>query len=207
MIALSRGSFRSVAIAALKHGEWLVSARGANRNSEIRLRPEVCRVAVAYEDALTRDYSIQLCDNLSQKFEGDLEFEFTWWGFKYLGDAEIAAQAAQAAIQADLIIVCVHRAESFSFEVQRWFEQWSSERADAEGALVVVEVFGESGQGVSTSQEKPLRTFAQRAKLDYLTIPVADSGGTPSNVASEPALPREIRFEERYHSSGWGINE
>src|SRR5215469_18601593 len=94
-------------------GDLFLSARIANRNPEIRVRPEVCQVAMVYEDPATRDYAIQLCDSLSRKFQDDLEFEFTWWGFKYLSDPEIAQQASRAAAEADLIVVCVHRSGFF----------------------------------------------------------------------------------------------
>jgi hypothetical protein len=160
---------------------------------------------MVYEDPATRDYAIQLCDSLSQKFQDDLEFEFTWWGFKYLSDPEIAQQASQAAAEADLIVVCVHRSGIFPSEVQKWFEAWSSERQLPEGALVVVEVSGQI-EDPQASQHQPLKSLAQRANLDYLALPFvtpATSNGTSKAGSHEI----ENRFEERYHSSGWGINE
>jgi hypothetical protein len=155
---------------------------------------------MVYEDLTTRDYAIQLCDSLSQKFQDDLEFEFTWWGFKYLSDPEIAQQASQAAAEADLIVVCVHRPGLFPSEVQQWFEAWPSERQLSEGALVVVEVSGQV-EDSSVVQNQPLKSLAQRANLDYLTV------ATTATSTNGPPKADSGRFEERYHSSGWGINE
>jgi hypothetical protein len=157
-----------------------------------------------YEDLTTRDYAIQLCDSLSQKFQDDLEFEFTWWGFKYLSDAEIAQQASRAAAEADLIVVCVHCSGLFPSEVQQWFEAWPSERQLPEGALVVVEVSGKM-EDPSATQNQPLKSVAQLANLDYLTFPSAPTTTTSTSNADSAAI--ENKFEERYHSSGWGINE
>jgi hypothetical protein len=159
---------------------------------------------MVYEDHTTRDYAIQLCDSLSQKFQDDLEFEFTWWGFKYLSDPEIAQQASQAAAEADLIVVCVHHSGLFPSEVQQWFEAWPSERQLPEGALVVVEVSGQI-EDSSATQSQPLKSLAQRANLDYLTVATTATSTNGAQKADSGAT--EHRFEERYHSSGWGINE
>jgi hypothetical protein len=166
-------------------------------------------VAVAYEDVATRDFALQLCDSLSQKFRNDLEFEFTWWGFKYLTEPEIAQQAAEAAAKADLIIVCVNRAGNFPAEVEQWFKEWSSERLLTEGALVVVEASGDAAEALA-SQHEALRSLAQRANLDYLAIPLPNRTPPSNELKKLPETSGETDFNwfgERFHSSGWGINE
>jgi hypothetical protein len=101
----------------------------------------------------------------------------------------------------------VHRSGLFPSEVQKWFEAWPSERQLPEGALVVVEVSGQI-EDSSVIQNQPLKSLAQRANLDYLTLPSATTTSTSINGASkEDSRAIENRFEERYHSSGWGINE
>src|SRR5258706_8991321 len=87
--------------------------------------PRGCRVVVIYEDLPSRDLAIQICDNLQHVFIRDMEFDFTWWRLKYLGDSEIARQAAQAAIDADLILLALRSVEDSSTQVIAWFEQWS----------------------------------------------------------------------------------
>lgn len=126
-----------------------------------------CAVAVIYEDSAARNEAIQLCARLMRAFEQELEFDFTWWRFKFLLDPEIAQLAAAAAAGADLILVAVHRAESFPLEVESWFERWPAQRKLSEGALVLIHSAGgnESQTGLSDAY---LRLVAQRARLDYL---------------------------------------
>jgi hypothetical protein len=119
-----------------------------------------------------------------------------------LSDPEIAQQASRAAAEADLIVVCVHRSGFFPSEVQKWFEAWSCERQLPEGALVVVEISGQI-EDSSATQNQLLKSLAQRANLDFLTLPFTTSA-TSANPNSK-AGSHEI--ENRFHSSGWGINE
>src|SRR5437867_2197069 len=79
---------------------------------------DACIVAVLYEDVSARDRAIQVCDGLAQEFMKDLQFEITWWKFKYLSDPSIAQDAAQAASKADLILVSAHNVEAMPAEVK-----------------------------------------------------------------------------------------
>jgi hypothetical protein len=169
----------------------------------------VCTVAVLYEDEATRDLAIQLCHGLADQFEKELDFEFTWWKFKYLSDAEIAAQAAQAAGKADLILVSVHHTENFPLEVMAWFERWLSTRTPSEGALVLLQTPADR-RSQSDQQDSYLRFMAQRAHLDYLPLFEPDSLPASSDrlredmIVSEPARSDQTAGQ---HSSGWGIND
>lgn len=189
-----------------------MSARDAKQNLEIRLRPEVCSVVVAYENAATRDFAIDLCDDLSRKFEGDLEFDFTWWGFKYLTDPQIAREAVNAAANADLIIVSVNHAQDFPFEVAEWFRQWSEQRLRSEGALVCVQA-SPLLENQPAPDDSLLRRIARHGNLDFLSLPeptrrpfplgdLPPTSGLANNGADHLRL-----LDERFHSSGWGINE
>jgi hypothetical protein len=177
-----------------------MNARNTNLSPVIRLRPEVCSVAVAYEDVETRDFAISLCEHLEQRFAGDLEFEFTWWGFKYLSDPEISREAAEAAMNADLIMLSVHRARDFAFEVEEWFRHWSEQRTQPDGALVVVESEPEH-ESARKQQESNLLSLARRAKMDYLRLAETKASSAPKPSEGFPSE------DGRYHSSGWGINE
>ena len=176
-----------------------------------RGKPQVCTLAVVYEDAPARDLAIRLCDGLARKFEKELDFEFTWWRFKYLSEPEIARQAGRAVAAADLIIVSIHSGDDFPLEVKAWFDGWLSKRALSEGALVLVRAPGDE-EGQILSQEAYFRLVAQRANLDYLPFPLA--GPTPRSTdrlredAFVPdAAASHQKPDHQYHSSGWGINE
>ena len=127
--------------------------------------PEVCSIVVIYEDAATRDRAVHLCNALAHRFSEELDFEFTWWRFKFLSEPEIARQAARAALEADLIVVSVHHEADLPLEVKAWFERWLSDQQPTEGALVVLHAPQEP-----VVPDQYLRLVALRANLDYLPL-------------------------------------
>jgi hypothetical protein len=165
---------------------------------------------VLYEDAATRDAAVELCDKQVKKFGAELDFEFTWWGFKYLNDEEIGRQAASAAMAADLILVSVVRAEDLPLEVKAWFERWLSERQPSEGALVVLQT-GADGRALEALRDPYLRLVALRAKLDYLPLTEGQLAPNGNDLSENLDLPRIIEFDgntrQEDHYTGWGIND
>ncbi len=179
-------------------------------DSETLATPERCTVAVVYEDGAARDLTIQICEDLAQKFSDDLQFEFSWWRFKYLSDEEIARRAAETTEVADLILVSVNTPEGFSPAVKAWFEEWAARRT-ADGAIALVRTASRRliDDG---SVEAYVRRIAERAKLDFLAVSAGGSSADSSDRLSEAFLASgQPAFQEgnkpHFHSSGWGINE
>src|SRR5205823_5223636 len=108
----------------------------------------------------------------------------TWWGFKYLTDGEIAREAGQAVAQSDLILVSVHGAADFPFEVVGWFDSWLPKRGPAAGALVLLQTSAEIKEPLS-SQDRYLRSLAQRSNLDYLSLSDPASAAVSSDRLRE----------------------
>ena len=164
-------------------------------------------MAVVYENAGARDLAIQMCDAVARNFMGDLDFEFSWWRFDYLANPEIAAQAACAALRADLILVCfAPETSGLPPGIKGWLEAWLARRAD-EGALAVV-----GAPALLNDTEPFLRLAAQSAHLDYLPLPGAAAAleiedRLRDNRISPDAPGFDSYSDEPYHSSGWGINE
>jgi hypothetical protein len=189
----------------------IVMASQSKERMDLGDRAEVCTATVVYDDAIACDLAIELCQRLARKFSGDLEFEFTWWGLKYLSDPEIASQAAQVAMKADLIIFSIHKLEALPLEIETWFERWIRQRAPGGGALVVLRQPKAERSWIPLEQSY-FEALAQRASLDYVQL---------SLPGAEPRLvdrPREEQVfsemtgryqvpEHLYHSSGWGIDE
>ena len=173
--------------------------------------PELCDSLVLYEDTPTRDLALRLCGALSEKFKPGLEFQFHWFGFKYLYVPEIAHQAAQAALDSNLIFVSTHRMETLPFEVIAWLELWLPKRTYDDGALVVLQNSSDSRTSVPW-QEAYLHSLAQRARLDYLpdSVPRPAEGFLDrlrEDKVVPDAFPAIQASTHQYHSSGWGINE
>jgi len=166
---------------------------------------------VIYEDVSTRDAAVRLCDALAEKFRRELDFDITWWRFKYLSDAEIGWQAAQAAMEADFIVVSVHRTEDLPLEVKAWFERWLSNRHISEGALVVLQTPVEAAS-VAGDSDPYLRLVALRANLDYLPLSddqLAGEGGSriPGSLSVPGTLDSERGAGRENGHAGWGIND
>ena len=173
-------------------------------------KPEVCTVVVLYADPITRSAAVELCDNLAKKFGTEMDFEFTWWGFKYLNDEEIGRQAASAALTADLILVSIQRAEDLPLEVKAWFEKWLSERESSEGALVVLQA-GAQREVPAQSRDPYLQLVALRARLDYLPLSDGNLSANGNGLPENFTLPRIMEFDggprQEDHYTGWGIND
>jgi hypothetical protein len=167
-----------------------------------------CSVVSIYEDLGSRDLLIQLCDSLSRQFKGDVDFQFDWCRFKYLADPGIALEAAQKAIEADLILLAPQSTD-LPPHVQGWLEDCLPNRAAAAGALVLVQSSPKEA-AQSLSLRAYLRSTARRAKLDYLRL------SSPKAGLGAKALGAGFRFhqpelDEFPHDDGhnihWGINE
>jgi len=164
----------------------------------------VCTVVVVYEDAVTRDHAMQLCNRLTEEFKGDLQFQCTWWGTKYFCDRDIARHAAEAARDADLIIVSVHDQE-LPAGVKAWFESWPALRTASEGVLVAIGTPDETG--VMPVQDQFMRLVAQQAKLDFLALPsrpVAARLPGGVGIVPDPSLWEQAGD---YEFREWGIND
>lgn len=155
-----------------------MGASASSVKSEAWGESEVCNVAVIYEDGAARELALQLCSSLACRFNNDPEFAFTWWGFKFLSDPEIARQALQASARADLIVVAaVNRTRDLPATVKGWFENWLLERKAVDGALVTLQhPAGEQTPGWSRSSY--FRSVAERARLDYLPLSIPGAGAT-----------------------------
>jgi hypothetical protein len=170
-----------------------------------------CAIFVLYEDPAARERAIHLCGSLIREFEHDLEFEFTWWGFKYLSDPQVACEAALAAASADLILVSIESQLDLPLEVKAWFGGWLSKRQASAGALVLLQAAMDFVNRTG-AQASFLYSLAQRANLDYLPL-----FSTGSAAGSTDRLREDQMFADfpgldsvpihQHHSSGWGINE
>ena len=171
-------------------------------------------VAVAYSDKATRERAMLLCDHLVDKLWQDVDFEITWWKFDYLNDPRIAADAADAARQADMVIFSAEADRELAPAVQSWIESWAAKRASREGALVAL-IGNANGPANGTGPiHIYLRGVAQRAEMDYLSNlpdslsePVIGSIGSISQQAAPPASTLDRIHQRASPYSHWGINE
>src|SRR5262249_3033067 len=162
----------------------------------------VCTLAVIYEDPPTRDLGIRVCDRLFQDFQGELDFEITWWGARYMSEGEIARAAAAAAAGANIVVVCFQPEGEFALDTRAWFESWTRERQLPEGALVAVGTPREQrvAQG---PKELFLRSVAERAALEFLAPAPQGEAASLAGAEGIPFL-RGAESESTPDQRYWG---
>lgn len=97
---------------------------------------EKCRVAVTYEATSDRQRAVCLCHHLADRFWEEVDFEFSWWRFRYLEDPEIADAAGCAARAADIIVVAAPVMSEPPAQMLDWFNFWAPLRTNPNGVLL-----------------------------------------------------------------------
>jgi hypothetical protein len=142
-------------------------------------------VVVIYENPPSRERAVDFCDRLVKRFWARCEFEVSWWPFEQLQDPPVAAQTADRAAKADLVVVASTEPGDFPIAIQSWFERWLQRRNDREGMLAgLLEPSAEDSVG-RRHKDNYLRQVAHRAEMDYLTqLPAGMSLSIPESLES-----------------------
>lgn len=168
---------------------------------------DVCTIVVLYEGDATRARAMAACDYLVRQFWQEVELQFHWWRTDFLRDTELAALAADNAVQADFLIISSESPQEFAPALESWFESWLERRTDRQGALV--DLAATPSGGGMTARAQFLQEVSRRGKFDYLT---AVPQGEPSASHSADVSPArhgiidDILGESR-PPSHFGLNE
>ena len=153
--------------------------------SVTKVPEELWSVLVLYDDAVTRQRAMEVCDHLVRQFWSEVEFTFHWWRTDFLEDETMAATAAADATHADFIVVSSSPERELSPFARNWFDAWIEQRKGQEGALVDLTESGAASDAQARHKKNFLRNVARRAVMDYLTkIPSASDGKLPDSVES-----------------------
>ena len=169
---------------------------------------------IAYEDSLTRDRAMRICDRLVEKFWKDVEFDYSWWRFDFLRDVEIVDAAAQSAARADLILVSAHAGRELPPAVQKWIETWLPLRKSGGGVLAAMIGTGQDQYRGLTPIHVYLRETAQRANMDFLSqmidAPIGRLDGSIETITNRAEKVTSLLDNILHRPSNplrWGINE
>jgi len=175
---------------------------------------EALSALVVYEDAITRNRAMDICDRLVRKFWSDMEFVFSWWRSDFLRDAQFATEAARVAAGSDLIFFSAHAGRELPSYVETWIETWLPERGKRNGVLVaMIGTVDDQIKGL-TPIHVYLREVAQRANMDYLPQ-VVDAPLNQLNASIETITRRAEKVTSLLDGilhrpvipTRWGINE
>lgn len=154
--------------------------RTAIRKKRTNVKPQ-WSVLVIYENADAQETAVTFCDSLVRKFWNDFDFEVNWWAFHLLDASNAAAEAAEKAGQANLIVLASCPDGDLPFGLKSNLEVWLRRRGTREGVLVGL---GDPG-GRANLKFSYLRNLAHRSGMDYLTeLPQSLSRSIPDSLDS-----------------------
>src|SRR5436190_1105808 len=95
-------------------------------------------LVVAYEDSETRKRTLHLYDHLAQQLLDDYDFQCSWWKFDHLTNPTLRQQAADSAVDANMVILSIRAHKDLPPTHKLWLEDWISRRHHRTAALVVM---------------------------------------------------------------------
>lgn len=165
------------------------------------LSPQLFKVVAIYDDVLTRERAMRVCDYLISLLWEDAELKFHWWRTDFFRDAGLSKMAAHNAAEADLIILSSSDDTAISSELEIWFDSWVDQRGVNEGALVNL-ITPTSAAAGPTYRDDFLREISWRSKLDLLTV---------SETGNQPFLEVSVEIKSAVSrtpmNSHFGLNE
>ena len=136
-------------------------------------------IAMVYQDALTRKWATQVCDQVT-RLAGKDAVHCTQWEISRLNDLCVLKDAILMTMVADVILVSIYDAEELPKDFRVWMDAWLARRYLPTGALIALI----SAPGELSAQTKPardyLRAVARKGRLDFLLrerrLPVTSRG-------------------------------
>ena len=123
-------------------------------------------VVIIYEDGPTGRRAKHFYDKLIHELEDECEFRLELWNFQVLAVPDFGESAAEAAAQADFVILSSHGKAGLPAEIREWIETWSSLIIDARLALIALVDRSTTRGGTGASTLAYLRSVANRTGID-----------------------------------------
>jgi hypothetical protein len=171
-------------------------------------------LVVAYEDLETRNRALHLYDHLAQQLLDDYDFQCSWWKFDHLTNITLRQQAADAAVEANMVILSIRASEDLPRAHKLWLEDWISRRHHRKAALVVMIAGTSVPEREAATVLAYLQNAARLARMDFFTH-AFELPGSPRET-SAAVLPGQAPaatpllhglLQHRSPVLRWGINE
>jgi hypothetical protein len=171
-------------------------------------------LVVAYEDTSTRQRALQIYDHLAQQLLNDYDFQCSWWKFDHLQNATLRSRAADAAVEANMIILSIRAQPEISPLQRAWMEDWIPRRDGSKAALVALI----AGAGTPGNETAPLLAYLQNAarlgRMDFFTQGFDPSQTPPDSLVDQLARRASVVtpvmhpiLQQPMPTPRWGINE
>jgi hypothetical protein len=145
------------------------------------------KVAFTYQDAVTRQWGLEMYRQVAQLFGAD-HIHDTWWNStSLLSDPKLLQDAVLAATLADVMVVAVHAAEELPLDLYVWIDAWLPRRLQRRGVfLALIGARDQLDTGLCHALDY-LQAVARKGNLDYVphqcTLLVEDDPATCSAAA------------------------
>ncbi len=171
-------------------------------------------LVVAYEDLASRKRALQLYDHLAGQLLDEYDFQCAWWKFEHLQDRHLVARAADAATDANMIIVAVRDGLQLPATAKRWIEKWLPFKTDRQSALVALIVEPHAAAGGSCPVQVYLRNVALQIGMDFFChafgSPEAERVHARETIEQPAQAMPPLLAHMAQHKAAiprWGINE
>ena len=136
-------------------------------------------VAMVYQDALTRKWATEVCDQVT-RLAGKNAVHCSQWEISRLNDLCVLKDAILMTMVADVILVSIYDAEELPKDFRVWMDAWLARRYQPAGALIaLISVPGELSVQTKLARDY-LRAVARKGRLDFLLrerrLPVTSRG-------------------------------
>jgi hypothetical protein len=126
-------------------------------------------LVVCYEDTYTRNRALHLYDHLAQQLLDDYDFQCSWWKFDHLSNATLGQQAADAAAEANMIVLSVHARPDLLPLHKDWIEDWLPRRDNRKSALVALIAGADRPEREAALMLTYLQRTARLGRMDFFT--------------------------------------
>ena len=156
-------------------------------------------IAMVYQDALTRKWATQVCDQVT-RLAGKDAVHCPQWEISRLNDLCVLKDAILMTMVADVILVSIYDAEELPEDFRVWMDAWLARRYLPAGALIaLISVPGELSARPKAARDY-LRAVARKGRLDFLLrerrLPVTSRGYFLMEKAAEWTDPAASVLQE-----------
>jgi hypothetical protein len=193
----------------------LISTDDEQQNS-LNSSNDPCSLLVMHEDDASREHAELVVEDVVRALWSEVAFELVWCEVPQLDDPATAAQATEAAVGADIILISLHSDSTRCDSILSWANSWIASKRNSSSLLAALIGMGGDERRGFTPIHVRLRNLASRAQMDFLPLvihSVADHGANSVErvvqraTETTPVLDSILRYQPPPPEYGWGINE
>jgi hypothetical protein len=167
-----------------------------------------CQFVVLAEDPATHDSAMEVCREVSARFDVELSLAFSFWKFRDLSNPALAPRAAEAVARADIILFSL-QGRDLAPETMNWLESCAQLRTKAEGALALIVTQFPGTNPALESLWYQMQYVAHQLRMDFLPL-VPLPAGISVGTSADPSPALLSADQEEFggnHWDHWGLNE